>query len=511
MKVKKAPCLSILGTGSDVGKSIVATALCRIFRNMGLRVAPFKAQNMSNNSYITPEGGEMGRAQVVQAEASGVAPHVDMNPVLLKPNTEIGSQVVLHGKPIGNRNAKDYYKSTDDLFEKSLESLDRLREEYDLIIMEGAGSCGEVNLRDRDFVNFRIANAVNAPVILVSDISRGGVFAQIIGTLEVIPEEDKKQVCGFLVNRFRGHAELFDEGIRYIEEKTDLPVFGLIPHFTDIEIDSEDGVALDSLTDKEYEIQEGKINIAVIRLPHISNFTDFAALERDPNVNLHYVFKLRDLTPYDIILLPGTKNTRGDLEWLKESGWSEKVISFSQQGGQVCGICGGFQMLGNTIDDPDGVEGDPGVTEGLALLDVDTVLERKKVTTRSLGTVIDTGEEVEGYEIHMGKTRLNQQAESLIHVNRQNELAVNYHDGAKNGDGTVFGSYFHGIFDRPEFKKRMLTTVRPDLALSENDTPNESVEDFKNRQYDQLAKHFEQHMDITKLCDLIGISPQNKV
>ncbi|MCP4295081.1 MAG: cobyric acid synthase, partial [Proteobacteria bacterium] len=249
MNTTKGICLSILGTGSDVGKSIVVTALCRIFRNQGVRVAPFKAQNMSNNSFITLDGGEMGRAQVVQAEAAGLEPHVDMNPILLKPNSDIGSQVIVQGEVYGNRSAQDYFKSTDHLFEKSLESLERLRSQYDLILMEGAGSCGEVNLKTRDFVNFKIARAVNAPVILVADINRGGVFAQIVGTLEVISPEEKDVVCGTIINRFRGVAKLFDEGIQYLESKTQKPVLGLIPHFNNIKIDSEDGVVLDEMTD----------------------------------------------------------------------------------------------------------------------------------------------------------------------------------------------------------------------------------------------------------------------
>ena len=270
-----AKCISVLGTGSDVGKSIVVTALCRIFREMGMSVAPFKAQNMSNNSYVTSMGGEMGRAQIVQAQAAGVVPHVDMNPVLLKPCTDIQAQIILQGKPVGNKKAQEYFSNTDYLFSKAIDSLERLRAIYDLIVIEGAGSCAEVNLRNRDFVNFPTAHAADAPVILVADIDRGGVFAQIIGTLELISEKERESVQGIIINRFRGDATLFEDGIEFIEKKTGLPILGLIPFFRHIKIDSEDGLPLDVLIDPIETLQQDKINIAILRLPHISNFTDF--------------------------------------------------------------------------------------------------------------------------------------------------------------------------------------------------------------------------------------------
>lgn len=316
IKIETTParCVAVLGTGSDTGKSITVAAFCRIFSDLGIRVAPFKAQNMSNNSHVTPEAGEMGRAQIVQAEAARIVPHVDMNPVLLKPSTDTGAQVVLQGKPIANREAKEYFADTDYLFGKALESLQRLRAANALIIMEGAGSCAEVNLRPKDFVNFRMAHAADAPVILVADIDRGGVFAQIIGTLELIPEEDRQRVAGIIINRFRGDPDLFKTGLEFIEDRTGLPVLGLIPHFRHIQIDSEDGVPLDAVIDPPAGPEPGKINIGVIRLPHISNFTDFNPFDRDAVVNLHYLARPRSLEGYDAIFLPGTKNGRFDME-----------------------------------------------------------------------------------------------------------------------------------------------------------------------------------------------------
>lgn len=345
-------CLSVLGTGSDVGKSIVVTALCRIFKNRGINVAPYKAQNMSNNSWVTNEGLEMGRAQVVQAQACRLDPVVAMNPVLLKPSTDTGAQVVLHGLPRGTSEAKDYFQNTDNLFHESLKGLNKLRDEYELIVMEGAGSCGEVNLRSRDFVNFKTAHAVDAPVILVGDINKGGIFAQLVGTLEVIPEEDRDRIKGFIINQFRGDASLFEDGKKWIEKRTGLPALGLIPWYYHIEIDSEDGFPLDTVIDPPYGTLPDKINIAAIRVPHISNFTDFNPLIREEFVNFHYLSKPRDLDNYDLLLLPGSKNVRADMAWLSKTGWVGHIKDYHSAGKQIGGICGGYQLLGKVIKDP---------------------------------------------------------------------------------------------------------------------------------------------------------------
>lgn len=507
MTKEKAParCMAVLGTGSDTGKSIVVAALCRIFNDLGISVAPFKAQNMSNNSFVTQEGGEMGRAQIVQAEAARIAPHVDMNPVLLKPSTNTGAQVVLHGKPMGNAEARDYFTATDDLFGKAFASLKRLRSSYDLIVMEGAGSCAEVNLRAQDFVNFRMAHAADAPVILVADIDRGGVFAQIIGTLDVIPEEDRRRIQGIIINRFRGDPDLFKKGIAYIEQKTGLPVLGLIPYFRHIQIDSEDGVPLDALIDPSSGPEPGKINMAVLRLPHISNFTDFSPFERDGAVNLHYLARPRNLNGYDVIFIPGTKNVPSDMAWLKNTGWANKLAEFVSGGGQIGGICGGYQILGKIICDPYGIEGTQGDTKCLGFLDIATTLHREKILTRASGVWERNGEAVEGYEIHMGVTERGPAVLPLIKILLQNGIATDSFDGAASADGRVWGVYFHGLFDMPGFRHAFLKAIRADYRPGGNEGDSGFIADFKDRQYDLLAEHFRTHLDMDKLFEIAGI------
>jgi len=490
----KALCL--LGTGSDVGKSVVVAALCRIFKNRGINVAPYKAQNMSNNSYVTLEGGEMGRAQVVQAEACGIEPHTDMNPVLLKPNTDLGSQVVVHGHAIGNSNAADYFKDTSALFAKANESLARLKAKHDLVVIEGAGSCAEVNLRPRDFVNFETAHAADAPVIIIADIDRGGVFAQIVGSLEVIPDRDRKRVAGFIINKFRGDAALFDDGIKYLEEKTGLPVLGLIPYYRHIEIDPEDGMPLETVIDPPTRPLPGKINIAALRLPHISNFTDFNPLIRNPAVSFHYLSKPRSLDGYDALMLPGTKNVRFDLQWLRDTGWEKPIRDFK---GKILGVCGGYQMLGKQVHDPHGVEGDPGSTPGFGLLDIETTLEKGKVLSRSQGALAD-GTFIDGYEIHLGQTTLGADAKPLVQLTARNRVAIEETDGATSADGKICGTYFHGLFDFPDFRNQFLKQLDP--AYPAEDA--QAAAEFKQTQYDLLADHFEQHLDMEKLCEIIS-------
>ncbi len=492
-----ARCIALLGTGSDVGKSVVVAALCRIFKNRGISVAPYKAQNMSNNSYVTLEGGEMGRAQVVQAEACGLEPHTDMNPVLLKPNTDLGAQVVLHGHAIGNALAADYFKDTRHLFNKANESLARLKEKYELVVIEGAGSCAEVNLRSRDFVNFETAHAADAPVVIIADIDRGGVFAQIVGTLEIIPEKDRARVAGFIINKFRGDAALCDDGIQYLEEKTGLPMLGLIPYYRHIEIDPEDGMPLETVIDPPTRPLPGKINVAAIRLPHISNFTDFNPLIRNERVSFHYLSKSRSLDGYDALMLPGTKNVRFDLQWLKDTGWENPIREFSESGGHVLGICGGYQMLGRQVHDPHGIEGEPGTTDGFGLLDIQTTLKKEKVLSRSQG-ILAGGIRIDGYEIHMGKTALGGDAAPMVFVQSRNRHPVEDTDGAVSPDGRIKGSYFHGLFDFPEFRNHYLKRLNPDYPAEEA----QAAADFKQSQYDLLAEHFEQHLDMDRLLSI---------
>jgi adenosylcobyric acid synthase len=493
---KPARCLSILGTGSDVGKSIVVTALCRIFANQGLRVAPYKAQNMSNNSYVTRKGGEMGRAQVVQAEAAGVELHTNMNPVLLKPCTDTGAQVIVHGKVQNTRQARDYFADTTELFVEARKALDRLRSQYELVVMEGAGSCAEVNLRERDFVNFRMAHACDAPVILVADIDRGGVFAQIIGSLAIIPPEDRGAVKGIIINRFRGDASLFDEGISYIKAQTGLPVLGLIPYFYHIEIDSEDGMPLDVQIDPPGGPQSGQVNIAVICFPHISNFTDFNPLSRDPAVGLHYLTRPRSLQGYDLLLLPGTKNVRADKEWMSQLGWDEALHAFAAEGGQIGGVCGGYQMLGKSILDPEGIEGKPGQTHGLNLLPLTTTLAKDKILTRTEGLWCSNSAKVEGYEIHMGLTTSSADLEPVL---KKSDGSM---DGGRTEDGQIWGTYLHGLFDNNAFRQTFLKELAPDRYRPSSEDGDTS-QMFKDRQYDLLAEHFEKYLDMDRLARIL--------
>lgn len=500
---KKAKCISILGTGSDVGKSIVATALCRILSDQGFNVAPFKAQNMSNNSFVTKSGHEIGRAQIVQAQAARVEATADMNPVLLKPCTDTGAQIVLHGEPFGNCLASDYFADTIFLFGKALESLNRLKSEYEVVVMEGAGSCAEINLREKDFVNFKMAHAAEASVILVADIDRGGVFAQIIGTLNIIPEKDRRAVKGIIINRFRGDAKLFEDGIKYIEEKTNLPVLGLIPFFYHIEIDSEDGMPIETIIDPREGVVENKINIACIRLPHISNFTDFNPLIRESVVNFHYLTKPRCLDGYDLLILPGSKNVRSDLQWLIDAGWYDEIMNYRNTGKPLLGICGGYQMLGLIIDDPDGIEGQPGQTKGLGLLEVETKLHPEKITAQTSGYWIGFESiNIIGYEIHMGQTKPVGRGKPVMMLRSRNEFDVNITDGWQTDNEKIQGVYLHGLFDEPVFRKVYLSLLKSEISDLADKQSNTFLPEFREKQYNLLAKHFQKYTDIEQIIEI---------
>jgi adenosylcobyric acid synthase len=499
----KAACLAVLGTGSDVGKSIVTTALCRIFANRGLRVAPFKAQNMSNNSGVTPEGMEMGRAQIVQAEAARIPPHCDMNPVLLKPVSDIGSQVVLNGVAWIDASSQDYYTKKDYLFAESIAALDRLRAENDLILMEGAGSCAEVNLMEHDIVNLRMAALAEAPVILVADIDRGGVFAQIVGTLACVSPEQQGMIRGFVINRFRGDIALFTRGINWIEERTGKPVYGVLPWFKHFRIEAEDAVVIENaprfLPDAETEPV-----IAVIRLPHISNFTDFDPLTGLNGCRLIYLQQPQDLSPMAAVILPGSKSTCSDLQWLRDSGWQERLLSYREQGGHLLGICGGYQMLGTAVHDPDGIEGAPGSTLGLGLLPVETVLQSPKTTT--LTDFRWNGIAGRGYEIHMGRTA-PPRAHCLMTVDRRNGTDCTDVDGCRSEDDRVLGTYMHGLFDTPAITHQWLTAIG--LAHIEVDTLHGPI--ARDRAYEQLAEHAALHLDLEAITSLLPRELQERL
>ncbi len=491
-----AACISVLGTGSDVGKSIVTTALCRVFSNRGMAVAPFKAQNMSNNSGVTPEGLEMGRAQIVQAEAARVAPHVDMNPVLLKPSSDVGSQVVLNGRAWRDASSKEYYTHKAFLFSQSCQAIERLRRDYDVVVMEGAGSCAEVNLMDRDIVNLKMAAHVDAPVILVADIDRGGVFAQIVGTLACLSPAQQAQIKGFVINRFRGDIDLFKDGVAWIEAQTGKPVLGVLPWFSHFSIEAEDAVVIEKA--RTYiPACAGCPAIAVIKLPHISNFTDFDPLVQLEGLDLAYLKKVQPLEGFQAVILPGTKSTRSDLEWLRDSGWADALQRYANDGGHILGICGGYQMLGRSVGDPDGVEGPAGDTAGLDLLPVETVMKSPKTTT--ITEFAWQGVQGRGYEIHMGETR-RFDGVHLLTVHSRNHQGCDDSDGAVSLDGRIMGTYIHGLLDTPEVARQWLAHI----GVTGIDVARLKSPLSRDKDYDLLAEHAQQHLDVDGILDLMA-------
>ncbi|MCG8637630.1 MAG: cobyric acid synthase [Desulfobacterales bacterium] len=483
--------IAVLGTGSDVGKSIVAAAICRSLADRGERVAPFKSQNMSNNSGITPEGLEMGRAQIVQAEACRIPPHVDMNPILLKPTGDKQSQVVLNGLVHGDHTAMDYHKNKDFYYDHAIAAFDRLSGGNDRIVLEGAGSCAEVNLMPNDIVNFAMAEYADADVILTADIHRGGVFAQLVGTLACLPDHFRERVKGFIVNRFRGDIALFKEGVNWIEQQTGKPVFGVLPWYTHFKIDSEDSVEIEECGNNG-PVDADKPSIAVIRLPHIANFTDFHALSQIQEVNLRFIDRPADLSAYNAVIIPGSKNTRADLEWIK-GRFQNALNAFVDNGGHILGICGGYQMLGTVVDDPSGLEGRPGQTTGLGLLPVETELKAPKTTT--ISDFEWKGVSGSGYEIHMGVTRVLG-GSRLIDVIARNRSACKGTDGCLRDDHRVAGTYVHGFFDYPAVADKWLSMVGIETAGFQ---PRAPLAERKEKDYTLLREHFEAHVDISAL------------
>ncbi|MEJ2730901.1 MAG: cobyric acid synthase [Deltaproteobacteria bacterium] len=492
----KAACIAVLGTGSEVGKSVISTALCRIFSNRGIRVAPFKAQNMSNNSGVTPEGLEMGRSQIVQAEAARVPPHVDMNPLLLKPTAEVGSQLVLLGSVIESGKTGSVQPDNERLFKEACSALDRLRQEYELIILEGAGSCAEVNLMSRDIVNVRMAAYADAPILLVADIDRGGVFGQIIGTLECLEPNQRARIRGFIINRFRGDLHLFKEGVRWIEEKTEMPVLGVLPWYNHIQIEPEDSVVIES--PRKVAIKSNrKPAVAVIRLPHISNFTDFDPLLTINNLDVYFLERVQSLANFRAVILPGSKNTRFDLNWLQTSGWAKALSEYLTADGHALGICGGYQMMGKAVHDPTGIEGRPGSSEGLGLLPVDTVLKAPKTTT--LTRFVCNGHLGTGYEIHMGQTTRTG-GTPLFTIMERNHKPSRDEEGCISAAAKVMGTYIHGLFDNPQILKCWLTHI----GLPDVDVPDVGGIKARNSQYDLLAEHFQKHVDVERIVKMVG-------
>ena len=502
--------LMILGTGSDVGKSILVAGLCRILKQDGYRVAPFKAQNMALNSFITPEGGEMGRAQVVQAEAAGLEPHIDMNPILLKPTSNVGSQVILQGKVLGNFTAEEYYKKKPDLVAQVMESYGRLEGKYEVLIMEGAGSAAEINLKDKDLVNLSMAERVTAPVLLVADIDRGGVFASIVGHMELFTPSERELVKGFIINKFRGDPSLLRSGLEFIEDRTERPVLGLVHYFNDIHIPEEDSVALDLKIREAKKRPEKQVRIGVIRLPHISNYTDFDSLEQEPSVNLTYFNAPEQVFEMDLVILPGSKNTLNDLRYLHNQGLAEAITAFYARGGTVVGICGGYQMLGQKVLDPMGVESDLQEVAGLGLLEMETELLGDKVTTQVKGRLLwqelaGPEEKIRGYEIHMGRSRPLGSATALLEISERNGRPVKVQEGLVSEDGRVWGTYLHGLFDNDGLRHRLISRFLRSDDLVPTTERLRSFHHWKEEQYNKLAAHLRNHLDISRIYKIIGL------
>lgn len=474
----------IQGTASNAGKSLLAAGLCRIFKQDGYRAAPFKSQNMALNSFITREGLEMGRAQVMQAEAAGVEPDVRMNPILLKPTGDMASQVIVNGEVRGNYAAKDYFRDKTALIPEVKKAYESLAAEYDIIVIEGAGSPAEINLKRDDIVNMGMAKLAKAPVLLVGDIDRGGVFASLAGTMLLLDPDEKALVKGTVINKFRGDLSILEPGLRTLEELTGVPVLGVVPYLS-LDVDDED-----SLTDRFSRRQEkAAVDIAVIRLPRISNFTDFNPLEYLDGVSLRYVGSVAELGEPDLVILPGTKNTMGDLRFLRESGLEAKILRHAAAGKPVIGICGGYQMLGETLSDPDGVEYG-GEMAGLGLLPVSTVFAGKKTRTRVNGTLPQlggifaglSGQPYEGYEIHMGITGA---------------------DGIVTGRGNVYGTYLHGFFDREEVTKAVAGALFRQKGLDPDAVRAFDIAAYKEEQYDKLAAAVRSALDMEAVYRII--------
>lgn len=506
--------IMLMGTSSHVGKSILATALCRIFYQAGRRVVPFKAQNMALNSYVTKDGGEMGRAQVAQAEAAGLAPMVDMNPVLLKPTGNSCSQVIVDGKPIGNMSAREYHKGKSvQLFGHVTAALTRLQQQFDTIVIEGAGSPAEINLKEDDIVNMRVAKYLQSPVLLIADIDRGGSLAALVGTLELLDEEERALVKGLVINKFRGDVTLMTPAVDFLEQKTGKPVLGIVPYLEHLGIDDEDSV---SLEEKEHEAERQKqtkeLRLAVVETPKISNFTDFDALADEPDAEVLYVRDAEELLAAapDVILLPGSKNTTEDLLHVRESGLARAIRQLVDGGTPLVGICGGYQMLGEEIADPHHTESSHDVVKGLGYLPMKTVFAEEKRTVQVAADCpgmefydgVLMGKGLSGYEIHMGRTEFTAPVRHPFHLTRQGENAVNIWDGALSEDGRIFGTYLHGVFDHDGFRRQFLNVLRLHKGLRPLPVQrNRHLE--KERAYDRLAETVRKSLDMEKLAAIM--------
>ncbi len=472
--------LMIQGTASDAGKSTVVAGLCRLFQRRGIRVAPFKPQNMALNSAVTTDGGEIGRAQAVQAQAAGLEPHTDMNPVLLKPASDTGAQVIIHGKALSQMEAQDYHAYKRTAMQAVLDSHERLNAQYERVIVEGAGSPAEINLREGDIANMGYAEAVDCPVILVADIDKGGVFAQIVGTLELLSASERARIKGFIINRFRGDIALLQPGLDWLEQKTGKPVFGVLPYLHGLHLEAEDALP------RETNNQDASFRITVPVLPQISNHTDLDPLRHHPGVTVTFIPPDDTPPPADLVILPGSKNVRADLAWLQQQGWGDYLQRHLRYGGKVIGICGGFQMLGEAIHDPRGLEDTPGSIEGLSLLPMQTTLEEEKQLRRVSGQLTLGDVPIEGYEIHMGISEGAALQRPAVQLG-------NATDGAISADNQILGTYLHGLFERQEACNTLLRWA----GLKEQQAID--YRRLREQEIDRLADGMEQHLDMEQI------------
>ncbi len=481
-----AKTLMVQGTTSDAGKSVLVAGLCRVLARRNIKVAPFKPQNMALNSAVTKDGGEIGRAQAVQAKACGIAPHTDFNPVLLKPNSDIGAQVIIHGKALGNMEALAYHDYKTVAMNAVLASHQRLCNQFDYVVVEGAGSPAEINLRDRDIANMGFAEAVDCPVIIVADIDRGGVFAHLVGTLALLSKSEQQRVQGFVINRFRGDMALLQPGIDWLEDYTGKPVLGTLPYLQGFHLEAEDAIDVSQQTP-----DDAAITISVLVLSRISNHTDFDALRLHPQVNLHYVGPGENIPASDVVIIPGSKSVRRDLKWLRDQGWEAAIKKHLRYGGKVLGICGGFQMLGQVIHDPDGIESNAGSSEGLGLLDFETVLAADKQLVKVQGSVQADGAQLDGYEIHAGVSRGPALSNPFATIS--DARGNSKQDGAVSKDQQIIGTYIHGLFDHSNARESLLRWAGLG-AVTDFD-----YSQLQEQELDRLADCLEQHLHLNTL------------
>lgn len=519
----------VMGTSSSAGKSLLTAALCRCFANRGVRVAPFKAQNMSNNAAVCKDGGEIGRSQALQAIAARATPHTDMNPILLKPEANTRSQVIVNGKPLASANGKpieaaDYFERREQLWPMVTSALDRLREQYELVVIEGAGSPAELNLADVEMVNMSVARYCQSPVLLVGDIERGGVFAQLLGTLWLLPSEDRALVRGLIVNKFRGDLRLFDRGVEILEERGNVPVLGVLPWIDALRLPEEDAVALmNSDSEEDFCFAESdlctgnRLDIAVIHLPHIANFDDFDPLANDARVRLRYVRHAEDLGCPDVLILPGTKNTLGDLAWLRESGFESKIMEYSQSPkSRIVGICGGYQLMGQAIHNPHEMESNSTYSDGLKLLDVETTFHPGKQTCQVEATILESdflpqlqSVTLAGYEIHSGQTTTSSPWLKRLHVSgievADLETSQSRLDGSHSPDGRFWGCYLHGLFANDLFRNGWLASIGANSFA--HASQERSTQDDLEESLDSLASHFEKYIDFDQIEAMLQPKP----